>query len=160
MKYVLTKKTNQVNEPQTNISPFHEPSTTRNNKKADGFINTSWMVISKKPKGIPQKYGAFNQLGHYRKSRRRLIIDKTMRIKDDQDYSQVVHVTTTSMIFINIERDCGKVGYKVSTTYVECECFPCEMAGTKRFWSFNAPFYAKYVHNVCFINVSCYEDEY
>ena len=57
-----------------------------------------------------------------------------MNNNDTQYYSQVVPGTPTSRIFINTERSGGRVFSEVSTTYSECECVPCEMAGTNDFW--------------------------
>ena len=40
-------------KPPTDIAPFREPFSARNNKKSDDLTKNSWIVISKKLKGRP-----------------------------------------------------------------------------------------------------------
>ena len=103
-------------KPPTDIAPFREPFSARNNKKSDDLTKNSWMVISKKLKGIPQKCGACNQLVKYHKSSWCPMTSKTMNTNNTQDSSQVVPATPTPMRFINIEHIGASVYAEFSTT--------------------------------------------
>ena len=83
---------------------------------------------------------------------------KTMTTNNTQDSSQVLSATPNPSRFINIDRDGARLYAEVANTDGECECVPCEMAGTKRVWECNALSCTKFICHVWTIKVSGSED--